>query len=86
MIAHYDTQAPAILTVDASSTGLGCVLSIIDSEGVERPIYFSSRTLSQAERNYSQIDREASAIIYGVQKYHQYLYGRHFTLKSDHKP
>lgn len=41
VLAHYDTQAPAMLTVDASSTGLGCVLSIIDWEGVERSIYFS---------------------------------------------
>lgn len=86
ILAHYDPQAHAVLTVDASSAGLGCVLSIIDSEGVERPVSYSSRTLSPAERNYSMIDKEATAIVYGVKKYHQYLYGRHFTLKCDHKP
>lgn len=86
VLAHYDPNAPAVLTVDASSTGLGCVLSIIDSEGIERPVSFSSRTLSPAERSYSQIDKEATGIVFGVKKYHQYLYGRHFTLKCDHKP
>lgn len=86
ILAHYDPNAPAVLTVDASSTGLGCVLSIIDSEGAERPVSFASRTLSLAERNYSQIDKEATAIVFGVKKYHQYLYGRHFTIKCDHKP
>lgn len=63
------------------------MLSIIDSEGgVERAVSYSSRTLSPAEQNYSQIDKEAIVVVYGVKKYHQYLYGRHFTLKCDHKP
>ena len=86
VLAHYDPNAPAVLTVDASSMGLGCVLSIIDNEGVERPVSYSSRTLNAAERNYSQIDKEATAVVFGVKKYHQYLYGRHFSLKCDHKP
>ena len=86
VLAHYDTSAPAILTVDASNSGLGCVLSIICKDGVERPVSYSSRSLSPTELQYSQIDKEALAIVYGVKKYHQYLYGRHFSLKSDHKP
>lgn len=77
---------PAILIVDASSMGLGFVLSIVDSEGVEPPVSFSSRILSPAEQYYSQIDNEATAIVFGVKKYHQYLYGRHFNIKCNHKP
>ena len=56
------------------------------SDGTDRPIGFVSRTLSVTEKRYSQLDKEALAIIFGVWKYHQYLYGREFELKTDHKP
>jgi transposase InsO family protein len=54
--------------------------------GQEQPIAFASRSLSNTEKKYSQLDKEGLAIVFGVKKYHQYLYGRHFTVLTDHKP
>ena len=54
--------------------------------GSDQPIAFSSRSLAPAEKKYSQLDKEALAIIFGVKQFHQYLYGRNFTIVSDHKP
>lgn len=54
--------------------------------GLERPIAFASRSLTKAEKNYSQIDKEATAIFWGLKKFFQYCYGRRITLITDHKP
>lgn len=56
------------------------------SDSKLKPIAFASRTFKDGERNYSTIDKEALAIVFGVQKFHQYLYSRPFTLLCDHKP
>ena len=55
-------------------------------EGEECPVGFASRSLTLTERKYSQLDKEALAIIFAVKKYHQFSYGRQFALKMDHKP
>lgn len=88
VLTHFDLNAKIILTVDASPSGLGAILSQIDKDGFEKPISYASRTLNNAERRYSQIQKEATAIIFGVRRFHQYLYGRSvpFILRTDHKP
>ena len=86
VLTHFNDQLPLVLACDASPYGLGAVLSHRMPNGVEKPVGFASRTLSKAERNYSHLDKEALAIIYGVKRYHQYLHGRSFEIKTDHKP
>lgn len=86
-LAHFNPNAKIILTVDASPYGLGAILSQ-EENGVEKPVSFMSRSLSPAEKRYSQIQKEAAAIVFGVKKFHQYLFGRSdpFILRTDHKP
>uniref|UniRef100_A0A5S6Q0K3 RNA-directed DNA polymerase n=1 Tax=Trichuris muris TaxID=70415 RepID=A0A5S6Q0K3_TRIMR len=71
---------------DASETGIGAVLSHLYPSEEERPVAFASRTLTDTEKRYATIDKEALAIVFGVTKFSQYLFGRRFTMKTDHKP
>ena len=50
------------------------------------PVQFASRTLNHAEQNYSNIEREALSIVFGVEKFRQYLLGTHFTIRNDQMP
>ena len=55
-------------------------------DGAEKPVAYASRTLNPVEKRYSQLDKEALAIVFGVKRFHQYLFGRQFSIVSDHKP
>ena len=85
-LTHYDPGLPLELSVDASPYGLGAVIMHVYPNGTRRPIAYASRTLNEHEKRYGQIDKEALAIMFGLKRFHLYLYGRHFTILTDHKP
>jgi len=86
LLVHFDSSLPLILSCDASPYGVGAILSHQMPDQTEKPIAFASRTLAPAEKNYSQLDKETLAILFGVKKFHTYLYGRRFVIQTDHKP
>ena len=86
VLTHFHPNLPLHVASDASPYGLGAALSHSMPDGTERPIAFASRTLNTAEQNYSQVDKEALGIVWSLKKFHTYLYGRRFTLITDHQP
>ena len=83
---HYDESKPLVLACDASQYSLGAVLSHVMDDGKERPVAYASWTLTPAKKNYSQIEKEGLAVIFGVKKFHNFLFGGHFSIESDHQP
>ena len=86
VLTFYDPDKPLRLDCDASPCGIGAVLSHTDAINGDRPVEFISRTLTPAERNYSQIEKEALAIVWSIKRFHKYLFARKFELYVDHKP
>ncbi|XP_058128391.1 uncharacterized protein K02A2.6-like [Anopheles ziemanni] len=84
-LVHYTPELPVLLATDASPYGVGAVLSHVYPDGSERPIQFASQTLNRVQQKYMQVDKEAYAIVFGVRKFFQYLYGRKFTLLTDNQ-
>ena len=75
---------PIKLTTDASQNGLGAILEQKQDEKWF-PVAFSSRALSQAEKHYSQIEKETWSIVFGCEKFNEMLYGNRFLVVNDHK-
>ena len=76
VLTHYDPTLRINLAADASTKGVGALISHKMPEGAERPIPFASRTLTKSENNYAQLEKEDLSLVYEVKKFCRYLYGR----------
>ena len=81
VLKYYDVTEPVTLSVDASSKGLGAGML---QNG--QPVAYATRALSPAQQNYPQIEKEAIAIKFACNKFHEYIYGKQLEVETDHKP
>jgi len=81
-----DVTQPFIVQTDASHIGTGAVLLQEAATGEQQPVAFACRKLQSRESNYSTIERECLAIVWGIRKFQEYVYGTEFFLETDHEP
>jgi hypothetical protein len=82
VLQYYDVRKPEVIQSDASSICLGaCILQ----DG--KPVEYASRSMTPTERDtYAQIEKELLAIVFATERFHTFVYGRQFTVETDHKP
>ncbi|UYV84627.1 K02A2.6-like, partial [Cordylochernes scorpioides] len=85
-LAYYNLNSPTELITDASPIGLGAVLIQTQQNGLKRPIAYASRSLTDTEKRYSQIEKETLGCVWAIEHFNTYIWGRKFVLKTDHKP
>ena len=82
VLKFFNPKEPVSLSVDASSKGLGAV--ILQNN---QPVAYASKALTESQQNYAQIEKEMLAIVFGCERFHDFLYGQNVvTVGSDHKP
>ena len=74
------------VTTDASGVGLGAVLSQVGDDNLEHPICYASRLLNVAEKNYCATELECLGVVWAIDQFRPYVYGRTFKVKCDHNP
>ncbi|UYV67652.1 K02A2.6-like [Cordylochernes scorpioides] len=85
-LALFDPSRTTIVSADASSFGLGGVLRQEQPDGSLKPIAYVSRTLSETEKRYSQIEKEGLAIVWTCDRLKDYVTGIKIHIETDHKP
>ena len=81
ILAYYNPKKLTVLQTDASCKGLGaCLLQN------EKPVYFTSKALTEMQKGYVAIELESLAVAWAMEKFHHFLYRNQFTLETDQKP
>lgn len=88
ILKYFDNERQTRLVVDASPVGLGAVLLQYENGSENQPlvIAYAAKSLSETEKRYCQTEREALAIVWGVERFKYFLLGRKFELETDHRP
>lgn len=81
VLQFFDEKLPVVLSVDSSKDGLGAVLL---QNGL--PVAYASKALSECQQRYAQIEKELLAILFGCERFNQFIFGRHITIETDHNP
>ncbi|GFV03968.1 retrovirus-related Pol polyprotein from transposon opus [Trichonephila clavipes] len=85
-LATPDANLPFQVHCDASDYGVGCCLIQQDTEGIYRPIAFASQKFNATQKNWVSIEKEAWAVLYGLNKFDKWIYGAKVEIISDHNP
>lgn len=85
VLRYYDEKRKTKISADTSKSGLGAVL-LQEYSKRWRPVAYTSRALSLAECNYSQIEKEVLALSFACEKFHVFIYGKTVWAETDHKP
>ena len=85
VLKYFDPKHQIKVTSDSSKLGLGAVLEQKE-EGHWKPVAFASRSLTPAEQNYAQIEKETLSVLFACEKFKEYLYGQMFVVENDHQP
>ena len=86
VLEHYDPTRPMIISADPSNTGLGALLFQVQDNGQRSPVCYASRSLSDTEKRYAAIEKEALATTWASERFSDYVLSTPFTLETDHKP
>ena len=80
-LAYCGVKKPVMIQVDASRSGIGAVL-LQDGKRVA----YASKSLTPTQKRYAIIEQEMLAVVFGCERFHQYIYGKKVQIESDHKP
>jgi hypothetical protein len=84
-LSHFDESSTIVLTCDSSDSGVAAVLSIKDSNNIIKPVAFASKKLNDTQLKYPILEKEAYAIVFGVNKFYEFLFGHKFILQTDNE-
>ena len=83
---QYYNQNVFDCNIAPTPSGVGAILAPQQPDQLLRPVHFASKILTKTEQSYSQIAKEALAVLWGCKRFHLYLYGTFFTVLTDHEP